>query len=418
MRPTSLLLPSLLFTIAIQTPAIAQSTSDPAPVKIETRENQWREHLENQVRDAWRNNDYKALEKMGEDFVSHPSKSYSGKWNLSIFMFDIGNTLKIEWQDDWNVKAKSNCNCESSDPAYYAEADKRWAVIDGQLKAWAKRYPHSLIVPLARTRYAENRAWFYRGSGYSSTVNDAAWPLFERYIKEANKTLKASAPIRFKNPDWYDEAAQLAVVADWPKAERQKLYAEMVERAPTYFPAFASASQFLQPQWGGDYQAIDDLIRSAQKRMPEKDGLEFYARVYWWYLGAINTNYDAPKEIAADWNMIKQGLEIVMERYPDRLNFDGAAQMACKYQDREYLDSVTRRSGTSDQYNKAFPIAYLDCNRPAPFFPEVHIQVPLMPTKRFIPNIPGMPLPPTDAKPATPTASTAPEAPATPPAKE
>ncbi len=372
MRLASLLLSSLIFAIGIQAPVIAQDTPDTGAVKPDIKpdagENELRKTLWKQVQNAWRDEDFKTLEELGQDYIDHPGKTSSGKSTINIFMTILDGAMRIDWPAEWRIEGQKDCDCASADPEHYAEGDQRWAVIDDKLKAWAERYPHSMILPLARIRYSINRAWFYRGSDLAAEVNSKAWPLFQRYVKEADKTLRASAPVRYTNPAWYNSAAEVAAVADWPKEKRQNLYADMVEHATSYVPAYVTAAQFLQPQWGGDYAAIDDLIRRAQKHLPEKDGLEFYARVYWGYLSIRYTHVAPAKLAAADWNMIKQGFDVITERYPQRTNVEGAARMACRYRDRPYFDAMARRLGIYEWY-LSYPIESLNCSRTG-FMPD------------------------------------------------
>ncbi len=371
LKPLFITLLLLAISIQASTAIAADTAPDTNLIQPNPREHDMRVALWNQIKTAWQSNDFKTLEELGQGYVDHPSKSYSGKLMLDLYMSDLDNTITIEWPKEWSLAAQSQCGCNSTDPSHYAEGDRRWVVVDGKLKAWAKRYPKSIILPLARVQYSVSRAWFYRGSDFAGEVNDKAWPLFKRYIEEADKVIKASASMRNRNPAWYTEAVEISVIANWPQAQRDHLYADMVEHATLYTPAYVSAAQFLQPQWGGDYAAIEELIRKAMQRMPEQDAPEFYARVYWNFLGSVDKSIEAPKTIAADWNTIKQGLNVVMERYPERINFQGAAMMACKFRDRPYLDSLARRLGTYEAY-QAFPNEYLDCSKPD-FVPEMHI---------------------------------------------
>ncbi|HEY8026675.1 MAG TPA: hypothetical protein VIF60_19185 [Burkholderiaceae bacterium] len=347
---------------------------DAAIVKPDSREIDMRAALRDRIKTAWHDNDYKTLDELGADYADHLSKTYSGQLLLSVFMSGLTSELTIEWPDEWDLAGQSQCGCKSTDPSHYAEGDRRWAEVDGKLKAWAKRYPKSIIAPLARVQYAINRAWFYRGSKYADKVNDKAWPPFHHYVEEADKALQSNASIRNRNPAWYNKAAELSAIADWPKAQRERLYTDMVEHGRLYAPAFWNAAQFLQPKWGGDYAAIEELLKRAMQHAPEKDGLEFYARVYWKFLESFDDSVEAPQEIAADWNTFKQGLNIMVERYPELINIHGAAMMACKYRDREYFDSMMRRMGKGDSY-QGFPTELLDCSNPD-FMPNRFIPPP------------------------------------------
>ncbi len=101
MRLASLLLSSLIFAIGIQAPAIAQDTPDTGAVKPDIKpdagENELRKTLWKQVQNAWRDEDFKTLEELGQDYIDHPGKTSSGKSTINIFMTILDGAMRIDW---------------------------------------------------------------------------------------------------------------------------------------------------------------------------------------------------------------------------------------------------------------------------------------------------------------------------------
>lgn len=338
--------------------AQAKTTAAEQPQPVALREGELRLALYRQIESAWRMDDIKTLDAMGEDFVLHHSKTPSGKWKLELYLKSLDGLARIEWPKAWRLPNQQDCDCASTDPAHFAEGDRRWAVIDTKLATWSKRYPQSTVAPVVRIRYLLSRAWFYRGSGSADKVDPRAWPLFQRYVDEAGKLLKRNASIRDKNPAWYGEAGMIAVVNDWPQADRDRLYADMIEHGQLYAPAFLTATSYFKPQWGGSYKDVDKLVEQAMLHASEKDGLEFYARFYW----NLITNLQPGQEFASNWGRIKAGFDVILDRYPDPWNFRGAATMACKYRDQALFDQAIRQLGISERYQDKL-LSSVDCDK-------------------------------------------------------
>jgi hypothetical protein len=326
------------------------------------REMQLRTTLRQQIESAWRAGDFKTLETMGEGFVQHRTKTFNGMPELAPYFYDINALLYIDWPNEWNLAelAQSDCHCKAPDPSHFEEADRRWDILHKKLDAWYLRYPDSTILPVVRIKYLIRRAWFYRGGAWADKVNPKAWPRFEQYMTEADKVVRSSTSIRFKNPAWYGDAVQVAVADDWPVEEINRLYAEMPEHAQLYTVSFENAAQFMQPKWRGSHDAFLDMVSKAVRHAPEKDGLEFYARLYWVLLESDDKTLRIQSVEDVDRGMLEAGFDIVFKRYPESWNFIGAAKTACKIGDAALFERATRRLGTFDRY-QGVPLTSIDC---------------------------------------------------------
>ena len=351
-----------LVVLSLVTVPSAQAVTTPAekvkqPLPGIQRELDLRADIHQQIETAWRESDFKTLDAMGEDFALHHSKTPSGLWKLDIYFDTLTGLAHIEWPKKWAPVKRRDCNCVATDPVHYAEGDKRWAVLDAKLAAWTQRYPQSIVAPLVRIHYLINRAWFYRGSDYADKVAPQAWPRFRHYIGEADNVLKSYESIRYKNPAWYGAAAMIAVVNDWPQADRERLYDDMAAHGQLYTPAFLSAAGFLKPQWNGKSIDIHWLIEKAMYHASEEDGLEFYTRFYW----ALVSNAQ-PGQQYANWEPMSDGFDILLKRYPDPLNVAGAAQMACIYEDQSRFEQAIQQLGESERYHGK-PLSSVDCDK-------------------------------------------------------
>lgn len=351
-------MPLRTLATAICLTLICTAASAAEPPKVD-RELQLRTELQQQIAAAWRANDFKTLETMGEDILAKGTKTFNGMPKLAPYNYDLDQQMEIDWPDNWKVAGQvaEDCSCKAPDPAHYAEAEQRWDIIGHKLNAWSNQYPLSNIAPVARMRYFLNRAWFFRGGAYSDKVLPQAWPKFQQYLDEASKTAQASAPIRFKNPAWYGYAIQLAVANDGPV---DQLVAEMPEHGQLYTVAFDYAATFLQPKWGGSETAIRELISKTVQQAPKKEGLEFYARLYWILLESDDRSLREQSLADVDRGMLKAGFNIILERYPEVWNYTGAAHIACRINDPAYFEQATSWLGIADRF-KGKPLQSINC---------------------------------------------------------
>jgi hypothetical protein len=90
---------------------------------------------------------------------------------------------------------------------------------------------------------------------------------------------------------------------------------------------------YLRPQWGGSYEAVDRFVEAAVARTRATQGESFYA---WIYLDiAPKVRGDLFRETLATWPKMKKSFEDLVARHPDPYNRNAFASVACLARDRD-----------------------------------------------------------------------------------
>lgn len=298
-----------------------------------------RKQIASQVAQAWKESNFAWLDSTADEYVRTRAKTYSGKWRLSIFYSTLSCQLKIDPPDDWYLPDPEVCRCRIPNPKYYEEADGRWGAVRTKLDQWLAQAPQSVHTKIALAQMFVNRAWFYRGTGYASTVPQEAWPVVSRYLEESRKTLTARPEIRFSDPEWFDIMFFLAAAQSWQEAQIEALIKDFRKSGQSYITAYQSAASMMLPKWGGSYEALE---RFAQQVVVDggDDGFEAYARIYWNTVDALTFS-----ESRAHWPTMKRGFEIMIHKYPDSRNVNGLAMYACAAGDGNTFREAMRRLG-------------------------------------------------------------------------
>lgn len=218
--------------------------------------------------------------------------------------------------------------------------DRPWDADVALFSEWRKKYPKSPHAALVEVGAWIEHAWDARGRSYASTVKQDQWKVFAERIDEAKKRLDASKKYAPSNPIWYDHAITIATTQQWDKPKLGELIDEAIRKHPASMQMYFSAVNALHPKWGGDWSLVERLARKAVKNTSGKEGLSYYARVYW----AALSNVEPVSQSAASWPDMKQGFTDLMARYPHSAwNLNNFAAFACRWNDGEtYLALRTR----------------------------------------------------------------------------
>ena len=191
---------------SMQSIAVPQNHNSPSLASNHAEpETALREKIATDVRDAWAKSDFTKLDSDADRYLLTRARTFSGKWRLAIFAEALSAQMKIEWPEDWwLVELQPNCRCNIRTPVHCRSADLRWNLLQEKLDLWTKRFPGSPHAQIARAQFLVNRAWFYRGSGYSDSVPDVAWPMVSKYIELARDVLVDSKSTSIASPEWFN----------------------------------------------------------------------------------------------------------------------------------------------------------------------------------------------------------------------
>jgi hypothetical protein len=298
-----------------------------------------RKQISDQVADAWAKSDFVTLDSEAEQYIRTRAKTYSGKSRLSIFSCALSDQLQIDWPAAWYLPESGSCQCNMPDPGRYQEAEKRWDIVRTKVDSWIKQAPASPHADIALAQMFVNRAWFYRGTGFSITVPDEAWPLVSKYLAESQRVLTDKRARRVMDPQWFELMFFLAAAQSWNQEQVTSLILDFRENGQSYVPAYQNAANLMLPKWGGSYEALEEFAQQAVVDNGN-DGPEIYARIYWSGVPALQYS-----QSSGNWPMMKRGFESMLRQFPDSRNLNGLAMYACGAGDGDTFKEAMSRLG-------------------------------------------------------------------------
>jgi hypothetical protein len=312
-----------------------------------------RASISDDVADAWKTANFSRLDATADEYIRSRAKTYSGKWRLAIFYGALSDQLQITWPAEWNLPGSGPCRCDTPNPMFYREADRRWDAINARVRGWVKLAPRSPHAKLALALMLANRAWFYRGTGYSDGVPPVAWPLVSRYLEESRTILMQYRAVRSADPQWFDIMLFIASAQSWSQPQVEALAQDLREYGQSYASAYQVAAVQMLPKWGGSYEQVERFAQQAITANGD-DGVEIYARIYW------NLGADVFAQTRGDWATLKRGFESMIRKYPDPHNLNGMAMFACAAGDQLTFTRTIARLGP-DITPDSWTISLDDC---------------------------------------------------------
>ncbi|MCW5593967.1 MAG: hypothetical protein KIS74_17840 [Burkholderiales bacterium] len=221
------------------------------------------------------------------------------------------------------------------------------------LAQWAKASPDSRLRRLVEAIKWQRQAWVARGGGYASSVPGEAMSVFRDRLARATKALDSAGPEGKASPIWYWVALIVAGSSGQPASAFDALYEEAAGRFPSYHTIHYTRMNYLLPQWGGSFDAVDDFVRKVVERTRESEGEAFYA---WLYVDvARKTDGDLFKVTRASWPRMKKGFEDMVARYPDAWNRNLFATFACRARDKETTARLLTELGAAARLGQGSP---------------------------------------------------------------
>ena len=206
-------------------------------------------------------------------------------------------------------------------------------VFDKSMQRWAEVAPDSKLRPLAQAVRLEGDAWRARGGSGIDRVPEESLRIFREKLAEATRALEAAEPQGRSSPLWYWVALIVAGSSGRPAPQFDALFDEAVARFPYYQPLYYTRVNYLLPQWGGNWAAVDRFVDDAVSRTSASEGEAFYA---WIYVDvATKAGGDLFEATLASWPRMKKGFEDMIARHPDVWNKNLYATWACRARDKE-----------------------------------------------------------------------------------
>jgi hypothetical protein len=285
-----------LLVIAMLMPSVAYSQAAPMDETADQKV------IIDAVKVAVDRHDYRALDKMENEFRRTRSRTISGVWKLSLLHWRVLTELGPK---------EGQCGDRSAD----------------FFRGWFADSPTQPAPYIDRAAVLEDDAWCIRGVGFANSVSGQAFEGFGAKVAEARKMLVSHRGVASTDPHYFAVMERISIDQGAEKADFKHLLDEGTAREPDYHSLYFDAYRYYQPQWYGSDGEIDGLARYAAKQTTSSEGLGMYARFYW---HALACDCAIP---SVDWPTMKAGMRDVMARYPSDWNAANFARISCKMQD-------------------------------------------------------------------------------------
>lgn len=285
--------------------ATSCASASPLPLKTIATEFAERKAIGESVRAAVEGNDYALLDALALRYRTSDPLTSSGASKLLIFHANA----------EYYLQPRLTPGSCTFDPSGFDR--------------WDKASPQSPSAPIVRAAALIRQAWCLRGNGPAATVDPASWPKVHASVEAAATTLRRNAALASQDPEYYSVMLRIYVLQGRDRAAFDRLLADALASAPSYYGTYFEAYEYVRPQWFGGVADIDVLARKAATHTQDREGQGGYARVYW-HVSKCNCRANMA---AMDWPKMKAAMADVMQRFPSEWNAANFARIACRQGD-------------------------------------------------------------------------------------
>lgn len=178
---------------------------------------------------------------------------------------------------------------------------------------WEAARPDSLTRQVALAMLLTDYAWFARGSGWANTVTEEGGRLMRQRLNKASQILISASKFKEKDPAWFGAALRVGIGLGFDAKAMDFIVTSAKKDFPDYWPVDCARAYSLLPRWygeSGDWEKYAEIASSNAGGA----GPETYARIA---IRLMSIHNDLFRETNVSWPRTKEGLELMMERYPD-----------------------------------------------------------------------------------------------------
>jgi hypothetical protein len=241
------------------------------------------EPFKNEARALLRQEQFAQLDHLAEELVKTKARFPGGDWKSYRFQGALGNPL-------------------GDDSASDAEWERHIAV----LQRWHTARPNSMAAVLALTDAMVGYGWKARGNGFAPSVTPEGWRLLRERTAGVEDLLTEIGTRVARTPDWYCAMIDAGRTQGWDRVRVEEIFAEGVEREPTYLHLYSAMARYLTPRWQGEPGDWEDFAERSAESLGGREGSVVYGHIAW-QISKLHRGAAFYKENRVSWDRVKQG---------------------------------------------------------------------------------------------------------------
>lgn len=272
------------------------------------------------IRQMFVKRDFAALDAAAAQVRANKERLPGGAWKLLIFYYAIDGPVR-------GVDA----------------SDAEWQAHLSVLKDWIAQRPQSVTARIALAGSYLTYGWKARGSGYSNTISDDGWLLFNERMQLAAQTLVEAYKLPEKCPYWYELMQAILRTEGLDKQKMRDLFDHAVAFEPDFYHFYQEQATYLLPKWGGEPGDAEGFAEETYKRVGGKEGAFLYFSIAATiYCDCANE----PKPMQLSWKVIQEGYEYMNSKYgTNNLKENQMALLAFQAGDRKAAHDLFAQIG-------------------------------------------------------------------------
>jgi hypothetical protein len=291
---------------------------------------------------------YATREEFNLHFLDHYEEGIHGLFEQDKFesldlMADTARSTKARLPGGfWTVHIIYVALMAPPKGAYAAPAGD-WTTHLARLQRWVTQRPDSITARVALGAAQLQYAWRARGGGYTDTVTEDGWKLFQQRAEVAAKTLMDASSLQAKCPEWYVAMQLTARALGQTKEVQTAIFESAIAFEPDYQYFYRTQAELLMPKWEGEEGEMAAFAEKAADRIGGKKG----DMIYYQIATFLNCGCDNDRKLnGMSWPRIKRGYIALEEQYGESIaNLNAMAYMAGMGGDMPYAEEMFKRIG-------------------------------------------------------------------------
>ena len=133
------------------------------------------------------------------------------------------------------------------------------------LNQWLAVSPDSHFPYTARGVLYRQYAWHFRGSRLANQVTDEGWKKFEHYLELALADLEKAHEMEPADPEPLYHLISTVAGLGYGTEAIEHFYQKVMDVEPLHYGARLAKLNFIQPKWGGSWEAMEALEKDCEE---------------------------------------------------------------------------------------------------------------------------------------------------------